>query len=297
MLVSIVITTYKRKPDMVVRAINSVLVQTYTNLEIIVVDDSPSDYAERSDVKDAVQNICNKDSRVCYIMHLQNKGACAARNTGLKIAKGEFIAFLDDDDEWLPNKIEEQVLAFEKIKDNTSLVYCGCNYIDEKGNINANIPPFYGDNTYTKLLHSNFIGGTSFPLIRTNVIRSIGGFDDELLSSQDLDVWLRLSKTHPVALVEKPLLNYYIHEGEQITKNVNKIINGRETILKKNLDAYLENKHILWHYLLTYAYDCAVLKSRKKSLSIYFKAVRIKPFYIRSNIMYFLRIIFRLYIS
>ncbi len=124
-MVSVIITTYKREPEMVLRAIDSVLVQTFHDIEIIVVDDSPADFPARKDVRAAVEMRQNENARISirYIAHSKNKGACVARNTGLEAATGEYIAYLDDDDEWLPEKIEKQMQVMQK--SNAGLVYCG----------------------------------------------------------------------------------------------------------------------------------------------------------------------------
>ena len=108
-LVTAIITTHKREPEIVERALKSILAQTYKNIEIIVVDDSPESFESRKAVKDSVTRYTNQN--VKYVQHDECKGACAARNTGLYMAKGEYVAFLDDDDEWLPEKIEKQSRA------------------------------------------------------------------------------------------------------------------------------------------------------------------------------------------
>ena len=106
MLVTAVITTHKRTPELVERALKSILAQTYENIEVFVIDDSPEEYELRSAVKNMIESYAEKN--VTYIAHDKCMGACAARNTGLEAAKGEFIGFLDDDDEWLPTKLEKQ---------------------------------------------------------------------------------------------------------------------------------------------------------------------------------------------
>ena len=126
-LVSAIITTHNRSPETVLRAVNSVLSQTYEKIELIVVDDSTSDYSQRQDVENSVREASD---RVLYIKHPTSRGANAARNTGLAHAKGYYVAFLDDDDEWSLNKIEEQLKCFT---DNSfALVYCGMVIIDDK---------------------------------------------------------------------------------------------------------------------------------------------------------------------
>ena len=97
-LVSAIITTHDRDPETVIRAVNSVLCQTYGKIELIVVDDSSAKYPKRNAVENAVRAA---SSDIVYIRHAENRGSCAARNTGLAHANGYYVAFLDDDDEWL----------------------------------------------------------------------------------------------------------------------------------------------------------------------------------------------------
>lgn len=105
MLVTAVITTHRRPPEIVERALKSVLGQTYQNIEVLVVDDSPEEFTMRSAVKSMVESY--GDRNVTYIAHERCLGACAARNTGLEAARGEFIGYFDND-EWMPSKIEDQ---------------------------------------------------------------------------------------------------------------------------------------------------------------------------------------------
>ena len=127
-MISVIITTYKRTPDIVLRAVSSVVAQTFGDWELIIVDDSPETWEIRPQIRLAVEKIANEDLRIKYIPHDKNSGACAARNTGIMHAKGEYIAFLDDDDEWVPEKLEKQLDILQKSGDNVALVYCGSVY-------------------------------------------------------------------------------------------------------------------------------------------------------------------------
>ncbi|MDU7110930.1 MAG: glycosyltransferase family 2 protein, partial [Clostridium perfringens] len=122
--VSVIITTYKRA-DMLSRAINSVLNQTYKNMEVIVVDDNNEDSDHRRNTEAIMNQYCD-DKRVLYIKHKINKNGAVARNTGIKVATGQIITFLDDDDYYLDTKIEKQL---EYLVNNRqySMVYCGYN--------------------------------------------------------------------------------------------------------------------------------------------------------------------------
>lgn len=208
------------------------LSQTYENIELIVVDDSTSDYSQRQDVENAVRD---SSERILYIKHSRSRGANVARNTGLAHAKGYYVAFLDDDDEWSPNKIEEQLKGFTD--DRIALVYCGMMVVDEKENKrHQQNEPFKKGNVYNELLKRNFIGSTSNPLIKRECIDRVGRFDIDFKSSQDYDLWLRLTKQFPVNYVEKPLLNYHTHDNERISTNLDNKISGREYINKKYYD-------------------------------------------------------------
>lgn len=247
-MVTAVITTYKRNNEVVMRAIQSVRNQTSAHWELIIVDDSPSTYPHRDSVRDVIANI--NDERITYVRHEKTMGACAARNTGLAVAKGEFIGFLDDDDEWLPEKLERQVAMFQANSEELALVYCkrwifneqtGEQWLPEE-----TFSLFQTGYVYDTLIFQNYIGSTSFPLMRTRHLREIGGFDVELLSCQDYDVWLRLSQRYTVAYVDAPLVRYYRHAGEAITTNIEKKLQGHLRLNEKN-QAYL-HEHRKAHY-------------------------------------------------
>ena len=136
------ITTCKRPPEMLNRAIKSVLCQTLRDWHLLIVDDSPQDYELRDEVKRMADDLCEKDERITYIQHDKNYGSSRARNTALNFAlknNYEFIAYLDDDDEWLPDKLEKQFKKFQECGENTALVYCDSECIDDDtGNIIKN---------------------------------------------------------------------------------------------------------------------------------------------------------------
>ena len=113
-LVSVIITTYKRS-EFLTRAINSVLKQTYKNFEVIIVDDNNKNDEYSKFTQTLLETYINRNE-IKIIQHDENKGISAARNTGIKEANGEYIAFLDDDDEFLPKKIELQINLFKESK-------------------------------------------------------------------------------------------------------------------------------------------------------------------------------------
>lgn len=238
-LVSVIITTYKRSFATLSKAINSVLNQTYNNLELIIVDDNSKEFTNKVDIQSNIKKL--NDSRVKYIQHENNQGACAARNTGIKNSKGNYIAFLDDDDEWLPRKIEYQLQKFSD--ENVGLVYCDSYTITIKNNkeISKDVRSHrISGMVYGELIKRNFIGSTSFALVKKQALDTCGIFNNQLKSAQDYELWLRISNVYKVDYVSNPLVNYYVHDGERISANLTNKIQGLEKINEFNLD-YLES--------------------------------------------------------
>lgn len=236
-LVSVIIPTYER-PDMLGRAIDSVLNQTYDNIEIIVVDDNDKNSAYRKETKEFIKEYKNLNN-ILYLEHDINRGACAARNTGIINSTGDYIAFLDDDDLWKKNKLEKQI---KKVLDEKcGLVYTGTeefnlkynhrkyNYAKKPSNLN-------------KLFSSNFIGSTSTVLVNKKLVNKVSGFDENFKSCQDWDLWLRLMlKGANICCIEDPLVSYYIHNRDRISDNKTNNLKGHEQFLKKHKDYLMRN--------------------------------------------------------
>lgn len=240
-MVSVIITTYKRSPDMLLRAINSVRNQTYTDLEILIVDDSPSEFELRKDVRATVENI--SDSRIKYIPLERNSGGCIARNRGINEAKGEYITFLDDDDMYLQNKLELQVAALVK-KPEAGWVsgYSYSCHIDGAGNIldkKLVKTQAHGGMVFDDLILDNYIPSVS-AMVRREVIEKVGGFDEIMPAAQDLDLWLRVAAVSELVVVENPLIYQCIHEGERVTRSPKKKLKAYELIIEKNSE-YMES--------------------------------------------------------
>ena len=293
-MVSAIITTYKRKPDMVMRALTSILRQTYRDIEIIVVDDSPPDYCARKEVESAVLSKQKdfQDIKIKYVAHEKNMGACVARNTGLNEATGEYVAYLDDDDEWLPEKLEKQVNVIKQ--SNVALVYCGSLCMnDDTGKCTEKAREFVRGRVFDRLILSNFIESTSYPLIRTECLRMIGGFDPLMQSAQDYDVWLRLAEHYEIDYVEEPLVLYHEHSGERITTNPAKKISGLERINQKYQNILDSNRRIWWKRNISLSYLYGLKGDMKKGINIWCQCVRKCPEKIKDNIMHLCMIIIK----
>ncbi|WIV67429.1 glycosyltransferase family 2 protein [Natrialbaceae archaeon AArc-T1-2] len=211
-LVSVVIPTYNRAATLP-RAIDSALQQTVDDLEVIVVDDGSTDETE------AVLETYD-DPRVRPIVHATNRGANVARNTGIEHAHGEYVAFLDSDDEWHPAKLERQLAALEGRSDDWVGVYCDSAHelSGTSGTVRSVAASVLargdaeptregGDELVGEVLADNVQPGAgSTLLVRTSVAREAGGFDETLDRFQDPEFCLRVLEYGKLAYVDEPLV-------------------------------------------------------------------------------------------
>lgn len=205
--VSIIIPTYKRA-ERLDKAIDSVLNQTYDNIEVIVVDDNDPDTEYRKETEKFMQRY-KDNSKVIYIKHEKNKNGAAARNTGIKAANGDFIGFLDDDDCFLPEKIEKQVNFLIQNKEYDG-VYCG--KISKGKEI---IPQYSGDLT-VRYLQGEISIGTPTLVIRRDAVVALNGFDESFYRHQDVEFLLRFFEHYKLGFVKDILLVLGDNEGENI---------------------------------------------------------------------------------
>jgi glycosyltransferase involved in cell wall biosynthesis len=218
-LVSVIIPTYGR-PNLLLRAINSVLNQSYQNIEIIVVDDNNKDSINRKETEDVLKGLI-AEKKIIYKKMDKNSGGAIARNFGVKFSKGELICFLDDDDEFLPCKIKLQVNKF--LKSNLQLAIVGgfANIYDDKGNllrIEAN--KVKGD--VFKIQLGKNICTTCDAMINKDVFLKAGGFSD-VPSSQEHTLFIKIFNINPFYdYVDVPVVNIYHHGGERISTSKRK---------------------------------------------------------------------------
>ena len=204
-LVSVIIPTYNGS-NTILRAINSVLNQTYSNLELIIVDDCSKD-----NTFEVIKSI--KDKRVRVLRHKNNKGGSAARNTGIKEAKGEYIAFLDDDDEWLSEKVEKQV-KYLRSKDSSLYKGVVCSYMILSGKKwRTVIQTKEGDLREGIFLMRLSLAAGSCLMVRKEIFNDIGMFDESYLRHQDMEFVLRYLRKYKLAVVREPLAKIYGHSG------------------------------------------------------------------------------------
>jgi len=225
--VTVIIPTYNRA-ELVPLAIQSALNQTYRHLEIIVIDDGSTD-----NTKEVVENFIKRDNRVIYIQHETNKGVSAARNTGIRQAHGEYIAFLDSDCRWLPKKIEKQLDIFREGDKNLGAVSSGEVRIllNSKEIINRE---GVGNRLHKKLLVGSYWpGGPSAMLIKKVCFKKAGLFDESLSYGEDRDLYIRIAKHFNYAAVFEPLIEEDRRAIDRISSNSALKYAGKMRLLEK----------------------------------------------------------------
>lgn len=193
--VSVIIPTYNRK-DFLLEAVDSVLAQTYEDFELIVVDDGSTD--------DTEEVLTSNDERLIYIYQV-NRGVSAARNRGIELARGEFIAFLDSDDLWLPTKLQVQV-AFMDQHHEAEICYTDEVWIRHGVRVNPKRKHAkYSGWIYPHCLTLCIISPSS-ALIRRGFFEEVGTFDPHLPVCEDYDFWLRVTSRIPVFFIPQRLI-------------------------------------------------------------------------------------------
>ena len=185
-LVTVCITTYNRE-NLLPKTVKSVLNQTYNNLQVIIVDDHSKDGTEK-----LVKNILLKhDNRIQYLKHDQNLGLAAARNSGIRNAKGKYFTFVDDDDRWEPNFVEEFVTIAKRLDSQWCFV-CGNKYKGRGNRIRIKYPAYEGK--LKNIILQGFTPPVASQFYFTKSLIKIGGYNEKVTSGIDHDLWLRLAE-------------------------------------------------------------------------------------------------------
>ncbi len=227
--ISAIIPTYNRR-NTLPRAVESVLNQIYKPIEIIVVDDGSTDGAKE---------MCSEMYPLVRYIYQANSGVSSARNTGIKSASGDWIALLDSDDEWLPDKLDRQV---KLLQDNAEIRFCHTNEIWIRNNVRINQKKKhqkYGGNIFNKCLDICRISPSS-SLFHTSVIKDVGLFDESLDVCEDYDMWLRITSKYPVLFLDQPLIKKFGGHSDQLSR----VFGGIEQYRIRSLEKILTSKSL-----------------------------------------------------
>lgn len=275
-LISVIIPAYNCEKT-IQSTIKSVLEQSHTNLELIVVDDGS---------KDSTLERINElqDTRI-KVLSQPNQGVAASRNNGVKAAMGDYIAFLDSDDLWTSDKLASQLEALQSTSD-AGLAYSWVDWIDQSdvfqrhgSHVLAN-----GD-VFERLLLRNFIDNGSNILVKRIVLEDIGEFDSSLIPSEDWDISLRIAQKYSFICVPKVQVLYRI-AGNSLSTNVEKLHRAALAILDKNFSRFPEIKSRIGRQVYgdKYRYFAfkvlearPTLKNKTLAISFFVKSLRLEP--------------------
>lgn len=272
-LVSVIIPAFNRAKT-IGRAIKSCLSQDYHEIEILVVDDHSSD-----NTQEIVRSF--DDRRLKYFFHSKNCGPAAARNTGIRNAKGEFIAFLDSDDEWLPDKISRQLEIFAEFYSRQEKI--GLVFVN--GYNEAERHDFIRD-TSSKVVY-NPARDTFYPLsvlicppsawmLPKEVIRDVGFFDERMYNWDDGDYLARVAYKYCIYFLNENLVIWHANE-EHVNKMSVNLIRGKELFLENNYNFMKKDKGYLFRFYRALGKDAAAF-DKLKARHYLLKAFLMRPY-------------------
>lgn len=276
-LVSVIMPVYNRA-TLVPQAIDSILSQTYGNVEVMAINDGSTDNS-----LEVLREYEERWPDKIRVIDQNNQGQVIARNNGIKASRGEYIAFLDSDDRWLPEKLKLQLPRFTP---EVGLVYCGVEFIDEAGQVTGVEPcdPELEGNIYPQLLVQNrMTGGTV--VIRKDVLDEVGLFDSDFKAAENWDLWIRICRKYNAALVNKPLVQYRRHGGN-MSGDFNLMISAKKKIMEKHCNrrssdpAIRKNSALAeanYHYRLGVHYFSR--EQYREALKAFWKVSMIEPCY------------------
>jgi glycosyltransferase involved in cell wall biosynthesis len=241
-LITVVVPAYNRATT-IADCVRSVQAQTYTKWELIVVDDGSSDGTPQ-----VVTKLAQDDSRIRLIQQPRNGGAQAARNVGIRAGTGTWVAFLDSDDQYLPDSLEKRMSLAKK--ENVCLVHSECYIIDPDGTKKVyRVPPITGSAYSTLLSHE----GPLYQglLVAKTALQRIDFLDEHILAFQEWDTSIRLAKYYPFAFETTPTFIYDCRRTDTMSKDLLRGGRGYEQVFRKHLFAILRHigpRGLTYHY-------------------------------------------------
>jgi glycosyltransferase involved in cell wall biosynthesis len=276
-LVSVIVPVYNRA-HLVTETVASILAQTYRNIEIILINDGSTDSS-----LEVIQALQQENPDVVRVIDQENQGQTIARNQGIKEACGKYIAFLDSDDIWLPDKLEHQIPLFDQ---GVGLVYGGVEFINESGETTGFDPcdPSVQGNIYPQLLVKNRMTGGSV-VVLGEALAKVGLFDPEFKAAENWDLWLRICKVYQARLVNKPVVQYRLHQNN-MSKDLLLMQDAKRQIMEKHCDKYSSDKLVARYSRLAEAdlfyklgVDCFSREQFGKAIRNFSQVMKISPFY------------------
>mgnify|MGYP001192349987 CR=1 FL=1 len=284
-LVSVIIPTYSR-PVYLKRAINSVLNQTYKNIEVVVVDDNDPRTKYRKETENVMLEFL-KNPKVKYIKHLKNSNGSAARNTGVNESEGYYIALLDDDDEFLPLKIEKQVEALKKLDNTYGGVYCNYQQLLKDQIIGKYKNAETGNIVESLLLCNNSICGGSTLLLKKSVLVDLKGFDISFLRYQDWELLVRFFRKNKLGLATDVLVNIHMDSRINTVMSRNAILAKEKflTTFKADIESFNFGYEIYKRQWFTLGVSLLEVNNNKYAFQCFKRAYHFQKFSLKDYLL------------
>lgn len=275
-LVSVIIPTYNNA-SFLVESLNSVLHQTYNQVEVIVVDDGSTDNTEE---------VLSPYQQSIRYLKKANGGPSSSRNAGIALAQGEFIAFQDADDLWLPQKLALQVEHFRQ-NQKLGVVFTGSQHFNESGLLDSNVRPGHPLPTgmiFDKLLTDHFIA-MSTVMVRRSCIDEIGAFDESLIGAEDYNFYLRLARKFQYGCLNQVLVQKRLHQSN-LSDNLEQMcedeIKNLDKIAEMFPDAEIPKHQLSGRIYARFGKYYFSQQRFEKARSCYQKAFRLSPWLVET---------------
>jgi len=263
--ITAIITTFNRRL-LFEQALKSVQQQTKKEIQILILDNSSSD-----GTSEYISTL--NDSRITYIRHA-HMGIAQQRNLGIKLAKGDYVGFLDDDDRWLPEKIHLQLAAFEKAPSELALVYGGFEFYNDDGKKwGANTQRIQRD-YYKNLLWARdpFTGSASNPLLKKESVLAVGGFNERIKVGEDWELYLRLASQYPFFRIKQKILEIRQHTGRRLGDQLKSALKTETYVYRRHFDCM--NQALLSRYEQRIAGKLIRLSKKSSARAFLKKSIR-----------------------
>jgi glycosyltransferase involved in cell wall biosynthesis len=270
--VDVVLPTFNR-PDFLVKAIRSVLDQTHQDFQLIVVDDFSVQNSE-----EIVRSF--QDERIKFYRHDTQRGEGGARNTGIINSRSEYIAFIDDDDQWEPEKLKLQLAIIEDSAPDLGLVYTSFEAINGDKIVWRKIATSRGY-VYHDMLRRNLIGATSTVLVKRACIDRVGLFNDSIPYGVDHDLWLRISRYYRIEYVAIPMVRYSVHP-ERLSNNLDIVFRGFEERLNRYPECINEHSRYCSDQYVFFGAMFSLKGNLKLGRQLFLSALKLYPYSLRT---------------
>lgn len=256
-IISVILPVYNGEKT-IIATIKSVLSQSFSDIELIAIDDGSQD-----STLELIKNI--SDPRL-KVFSYANAGQAVSRNRGLSLASGKYVSFIDADDLWTPDKLEQQLQALQN-NSQAALAYSWTDYIDEEGNflLSGNRINIQG-NVYEKLLVTNFLENGSNPLIHKYVLDEVGGFNAALTPAEDWDLWLRIAARYSFVAVSSPQILYRV-SANSASANILKMEAACLQVINNNFSQLSDSVKLLKKQSMANLYKYLTCRALQKPLT------------------------------